>query len=63
MDRKVFLGDEDGDVAVFEVSSELKLLQETAMNERITGTAIASGKVMYLATTNRIFAIEAKEGE
>ena len=56
----VYLGDEDGDVCVLAASSDFEMLHEMHMNERITGTAIASGGVLYLASTNRLFAIATK---
>ncbi len=60
---KVFLGDEDGDVCIANVSKDFELIKEINMANGITSTAIAADGVLYIATRDRLFAIEAKGKE
>ena len=61
-DGKIFLGDEDGDVRVFALSPQLKLLAENAMQSAVYSTPVAAGNVLYISTRNHLFAI-AEEGK
>jgi outer membrane protein assembly factor BamB len=56
-DGKVFLGDEDGDLAVFQVGKQLKKLDEINMGSAIYGTPIANNGVLYIMTRNALYAI------
>ncbi len=60
---KVYVGDEDGDIAVFELSKEpQEPLQEINMINAVYSTPIIANGVMYIANKDHIFAIEeAKE--
>ena len=58
IDNKVFLGDEDGDVCVFSVSKELNLIKETNMGNTVASTPIAADGVLYVATRDRLYAIQ-----
>jgi outer membrane protein assembly factor BamB len=60
-DGKVYLADEDGDVAVFAVGREKKLLAENHMTDAIYGTPIAAGGVLYMMTRGELVAIEAPQ--
>ncbi|MBN2021201.1 MAG: PQQ-binding-like beta-propeller repeat protein [Pirellulales bacterium] len=57
-DGKVYLTDEDGDVAVFQLSTECNLLAENAMGEAIYTTPVLAGNTLYIAAQSRLFAIE-----
>lgn len=57
-DGKIFLGDEDGDVAVFEASPRLKLLAQNAMNSAVYSAPVAVGRVLYISTRTHLVAIE-----
>ncbi|HID77612.1 MAG TPA: serine/threonine protein kinase [Planctomycetaceae bacterium] len=57
-DGKIFIGDEDGDVAVFELSAQRKLLAENNMGQAVYTTPVAVGDVLYVATRNHLVAIQ-----
>jgi len=56
-DGKVYLGDEDGDVAVLEAGKELVVLNEINMGSAVYTTPVAHDGVLYVATRNKLFAI------
>jgi outer membrane protein assembly factor BamB len=58
IDGKVYLGDEDGDVAVLKLSAELQVIGENNMGANVPSTAVAVDGVLYLATSNQVVAIE-----
>ena len=63
-DGKVYIGDEDGDIAVLEAGAkgdgkgEGKLLYETNMANAVYTTPIAKDGVLYVASRTKLFAIE-----
>ncbi len=57
-DGKVYIADEDGDVAVFAASAEKKLLAENLMGDSIYGSPVAVGDTLFIATRSNLFAIE-----
>jgi outer membrane protein assembly factor BamB len=63
-DGKVYIGDEDGDIAVLAAGrdggekGEGKLLYETNMGAAVYTTPIAKDGVIYVASRTRLFAIE-----
>ena len=60
-DGKVLIGDEDGDVAVLKAGRKMELLFETNMGSAVYTTPVFANGVLYLATRNRLFAIEGGE--
>jgi outer membrane protein assembly factor BamB len=64
-DGKVYIGDEDGDIAVLGAGKdggekgEGKLLHETNMGAAVYTTPIAKDGVIYVASRTKLFAIEA----
>ena len=48
-DGKVYIGDEDGDLAVLEASKEKKLLYEVNMGSAVYTTPVAKSGVLYLS--------------
>ncbi len=54
---KVYLGNQDGDVVVFELSPKLNVLAKNPMGSAVYGTPFAAGNVLYVATSNHLFAI------
>lgn len=56
-DGKVYLGDEDGDIAVLKAGKELEVLNEINMGSAVYTTPIAHDGVLYIATRNKLFAI------
>jgi len=60
-DGKVFIGDEDGDVCVFEFGAEnSEPLEEIYMGSSVYSTPIAADETIYISTKDKLFAI-AKE--
>ncbi|MEN6498293.1 MAG: PQQ-binding-like beta-propeller repeat protein [Thermoguttaceae bacterium] len=59
-DGKIFLGDEDGDVAVFEFATQQKLLAENPMGNSVYSSPVAVGHVLYISTRSHLVAIEEK---
>ena len=57
VDRKVYLGDEDGDVVVFEAGREKNVLFETNMFNSIYTTPVAANGVLYITNRRKLFAI------
>jgi outer membrane protein assembly factor BamB len=64
VDGKVYLGDEDGDVTVFNHGREKKVLSEVNMGSSVYSTVITSNGAMFIMTRNNLFAIQqgAKRG-
>jgi outer membrane protein assembly factor BamB len=56
-DGKVYIGDEDGDVTIFEVSPEMKIIGEINMGNSVYSTPIAVGDTLYIANKSHLFAI------
>jgi len=56
-DGKIYVADEDGDVSVFELSPEKKLLAENNLGESIYGTPVAVDQTLYIATQRHLIAI------
>jgi outer membrane protein assembly factor BamB len=60
-DGKVYLGDEDGDVAVLEAAKELKILSEPNMGHAVYGTPVAANGVLYIMNCSELYAIAVEE--
>lgn len=60
-DGKVYVGDEDGDVTIFELSKELEIIAEINLGSALYTTPIAANDRIYIANRNRLFAIGIKE--
>jgi outer membrane protein assembly factor BamB len=60
-DGKVFIGDEDGELAVFELSPELNLLAENDMGASVYSSPVTAGGVLYISTRGSVAAIQASE--
>ena len=59
-DGKVYIGDEDGDIAVLRAGKQLEVLGEYNMGAAVYSTPAVSDGVMYILTRNRLWAL--KEG-
>jgi outer membrane protein assembly factor BamB len=57
-DGKVYLGDEDGDVAIMQHGREFKLINEVNMGSSVYSTVVTANGVMYIMTRNQLFAIQ-----
>ena len=56
-DGKVYIGDEDGDVAVLAASNEKKLLHEVNMGAAVYTTPVAHDGTLFVASRTSLFAI------
>jgi outer membrane protein assembly factor BamB len=57
VDGKIYMGDEDGDIVVFQEGREKKLLLETNMDNSIYTTPVAANGVLYITNRRTVFAI------
>lgn len=57
-DGMVFLGDEDGDIAILKEGKKLELLGEINMGSAVYTTPVAKDGVLYVVSRNRLFALE-----
>ena len=55
---RVYIGDEDGEVAIFKLSKQKQLVAEISMNDRIHVTPTVADGVLYQCTRSRLFAIK-----
>jgi len=58
-DGKVYIGDEDGDICVFALGREKKLLAEVNMGNSVYSTPIVADGTLYIANKSHLFAIRA----
>ena len=64
VDGKVFLGDEDGDVAVLRAGREMELLGEYNLGAAVYCTPVVRDGILYILTRNRVWAFqEGAQGE
>ena len=57
-DGKVYIGDEDGDVAVLEHGKSMKLLAEINMGAAVYTTPVAYDGVLYVMSRNALWALD-----
>jgi hypothetical protein len=57
-DGKVFIGDEDGDITVFELSKELNIIGEINMVNSIYSTPVAANDTLFISNKSTLFAIK-----
>jgi hypothetical protein len=60
-DGKVYITDEDGDVAVLKAGKKMELISEINMGNAIYTTPYAKDGVLYIASRTTLFAIEGNE--
>jgi outer membrane protein assembly factor BamB len=61
VDGKVYVGDEDGDVAVFRHGKKRELLQEIYMDCSVKSAPIVANNVLYITTLQYLYAIEKQQ--
>ncbi len=62
-DGKVYIGDEDGDIAVLTAGKKLELLHEANFGAAVYTTPVVKDGVMYVASRTKLFAIEEGAGK
>ena len=58
VDGKVYTGDEDGDIIVFELSKKLKILSENNMINSIYSTPIVANNTLFISNKSTVFALK-----
>jgi outer membrane protein assembly factor BamB len=56
-DGKIYLGNDDGDIVVFALSSKLDVLAKNPMGNSVYTTPVAVGDTLYVATRTHLIAI------
>jgi outer membrane protein assembly factor BamB len=62
-DGKVYLGDEDGDIAVLRAGKKKELLAEINMGSSVYTTPVAKDGVLYITTRSKLWAIAEGKGK
>ena len=57
VDGKVYIGDEDGDVAVLKAGKQMELLYEVNMGSAVYTTPVAKNGVLYVTNRSTLFAL------
>ena len=57
-DGKGYVGDEDGDLVVFEASKEKKILSTTNLGAPVYSTPVVANGVLYVASNTHLFAFQ-----
>ena len=60
VDGKVYIGDEDGDIAIFKHSKRMELIGEINMNNAVYSTPIVANNVLFISNRSTLFAIQKK---
>ncbi len=61
VDGKVFLGDEEGDVVILQHGKDMRVLATHNLENSVYTTPVVANGVLYIATRNKLFAIESKK--
>jgi outer membrane protein assembly factor BamB len=56
-DGKIYLGDEDGDVVVFQAGREKKIVAEMNMGSSVYSTPVPANGVLFINNRNQLFAL------
>ncbi len=56
-DGKIYIGDEDGDVAVLRLAKELEVIGEISVGNSVYSSPVAVGNTLYISTRSHLFAI------
>jgi outer membrane protein assembly factor BamB len=57
-DGRIFVGDEDGDVAILDLGTTLKLIGEVNCENSIYSTPVAVGNTLFVTTKTKLLAIQ-----
>jgi outer membrane protein assembly factor BamB len=57
IDGKIYIGDEDGDVAIMQAGKELKILSELNMGSSVYSTPVPANGVLFISNRNLLYAL------
>ena len=60
IDGKVYLGDEDGDMLVFEAAKQKKVIFQTNMGSNVYSSVVPADGSLFVTNRNQLFALAAK---
>ena len=60
-DGKVYVGDENGFIRIFEVSKKKKMIAEHDMGGKVYCSPVLANGTLFLMTVDKLFAIEEKK--
>ncbi|HTN03614.1 MAG TPA: PQQ-binding-like beta-propeller repeat protein, partial [Planctomycetaceae bacterium] len=58
VDGKVYCGDEDGDITIFELSKDLNIIAEINMVNSIYSTPVVANDTLFISNKSTLFAIK-----
>ncbi len=58
VEDKVYIGDEDGDISIFKLSSEMEMIGENNMGSSVYTTPVIANDTLFIANRNRLYAIK-----
>ncbi len=58
VDGKVYIGDEDGDITIFELSKKMKILSENNMVNSVYSTPVVANNTLFISNKSTLFAIK-----
>jgi outer membrane protein assembly factor BamB len=61
-DGRVYLGDEDGDIAILKTGKKLEVIAEPNMGAAVYTTPVAEDGILYIMTRSRLYALKAGAG-
>ena len=56
-DGKIYVGDEDGDISIFDLAPEKNLVAEVNMGNSVYSTPLVAGDTLFIANKSHLFAI------
>lgn len=63
IDGKIYLGDEDGDVAILQEGKTKKVIAEMNMGSSVYSTPVPANGVLYITSRNQLFALADKQAK
>ncbi len=58
VEERVYISDEDGDIAIFKVSKTQEQIAEINMDSAVYTTPVAANQTLFIANRNRLYAIQ-----
>lgn len=58
VEDRVYISDEDGDIAIFKLSAEQEMIDEINMESAVYTTPVAANNALFIANRNRLYMLE-----